>query len=167
MLGALEEMMSASLQFLLLGTGSAFFEQAFRELADRHPGKVSARIGFEEALSHRIEAACDFFLMPSRFEPCGLNQMYSLRYGTVPIVHRTGGLDDTVVDIRENPQKADGVKFDEHSSSALAKGMRKALALYQQPELLGHYRRNGMKADFSWDRTAAEYVRVYEPALGR
>src|SRR4030095_6406731 len=105
MLGALEEMLSANLQFVMLGTGSPDFQQAYQELAKRHPNRAAVRIGFDQALSHRIEAGCDFFLMPSRFEPCGLNQMYSLRYGTLPVVRATGGLDDTVIDIRENASK--------------------------------------------------------------
>jgi starch synthase len=100
--------------------------------------------------------------MPSRFEPCGLNQMYSLRYGTVPIVRRTGGLDDTVIDIRENQDRANGVKFSEYSPRATAKGIRKAIAIYQEPELLDHYRLNGMRADFSWDRTAGEFTDLYQ-----
>src|SRR5579863_6386088 len=145
-LGALEEMLSTDMQFCLLGSGWDGYEKAYRKLLSRHPGKVSVRIGFDQALSHRIEAGCDFFLMPSRFEPCGLNQMYSLRYGTVPIVRTTGGLDDTVVDISEDSERADGIKFIEYSARALAKGMRKALVLYGEPKLLQHYRRNGMKA---------------------
>ena len=162
LLGALEEMLSSNLQVVLLGTGAPFFQSACTELGRRHPSKMIAHIGFDEALSHRIEAGCDFFLMPSRFEPCGLNQMYSLRYGTVPIVHRTGGLDDSVTDIREQPEAANGIKFDDHSSPALVKAIQKALALYHEPELLGHFRKNGMAADFSWDRTAEKYVEIYE-----
>ena len=100
--------------------------------------------------------------MPSRFEPCGLNQMYGLRYGTIPIVRTTGGLDDTVIDIREDPQKANGIKFIEYSASALAKGIRKALALYEEPELFHRFRTNAMAADFSWNRTVSEYLKVYE-----
>ena len=99
--------------------------------------------------------------MPSRFEPCGLNQMYSLRYGTMPIVRITGGLDDSVMDISEDREHADGIKFAEYSSSALAKGIRKALALYGETELLTHYRINGMTVDFSWEKTAKEYEKVY------
>jgi starch synthase len=120
------------------------------------------RIGFNQGLSHRIEAGIDFFLMPSRFEPCGLNQMYSLRYGTVPIVRITGGLDDTVVDITEDRKHADGIKFKEYSARALAKGMRKALALFDEPKLLRAYRINGMKMDFSWERAVGKYVEVYQ-----
>jgi starch synthase len=165
MLGALEEMASAGLQFVLIGSGAAAFEAAFRDLARRHPAQVAVKIGFEEAVSHRVEAGCDFFLMPSRFEPCGLSQMYSLHYGTIPIVRAVGGLDDTIIDIREDADAADGIKFHDYSSSALAKGIRKALALYQEPELLERFRQNGMAADFSWDRTAVQYLNVYRKAL--
>ncbi|MBI5388055.1 MAG: glycogen synthase GlgA [Verrucomicrobia bacterium] len=164
-LGALEEMLSAPMQFVLLGSGSSHFVQAFTDLARRHPDKMGVRFGFNEDLSHRIEAGLDFFVMPSRFEPCGLNQMYSLRYGTIPIVRATGGLDDSVTDITEDMGQANGIKFTEYSSRALAKAMRKALALYAQPPLLCHYRGNGMNADFSWDRTCLEYLRVYERKL--
>jgi starch synthase len=160
-LGALEEMLSVPMQFVALGTGQPEFQAALTALARRHPRQVSVRIGFDGALSHRIEAGCDFFVMPSRFEPCGLNQMYSLRYGTIPIVRRTGGLDDSVADYREDPEHANGIKFDEYSGRALAKAMRKALALYAQPDWLEHYRRNAMGADFSWDRTRVEYEQVY------
>ena len=164
MLQALEEMLASPIQFVLLGTGSPEYEQAFQELARRRPNQAAVRIGFDEALSHRIEAGCDFFLMPSRFEPCGLNQMYSLRYGTIPIVRATGGLDDTVTDVRENVDKANGVKFHDYSGAALAKAIRKAQALFAEPELLERFRVNAMSADFSWERTAAEYVKVYERA---
>ncbi len=127
----------------------------------RHPSKVSVHIGFNQGLSHRIEAGSDFFLMPSRFEPCGLNQMYSLRYGTIPVVRITGGLDDSVVDISEDQNKADGIKFAEYSSRALARSMRKALVLYREPKLLRHYRRNAMQADFSWEQAVRRYMEVY------
>ena len=121
-LGALEEMLYTGLQFVLLGSGSPVFERAYVDLARRFPLQVAVRIGFNEGLSHRIEAGCDFYLMPSQFEPCGLNQMYSLRYGTIPIVRAVGGLDDSVVDYTANPELADGIKFREYSAVALAKG---------------------------------------------
>jgi starch synthase len=123
--------------------------------------KVAVRIGYDHGLSHRIEAGCDFFLLPSRFEPCGLNQMYSLRYGTIPIVRATGGLDDTIIDFSENPDGANGIKFSDYTSNALARSIRKALAIYGEPELLLHYRLNGMAADFSWNRTAEQYLNLY------
>ena len=164
---ALQEMLSAKFQFVLLGTGTPASEKPFADLGLAFPSQVSVRVGFHEPLSHRIEAGADFFLMPSRFEPCGLNQMYSLRYGTIPVVRATGGLEDTVVDIREDPKNATGIKFHEYSASALVKAIRKALALFAEPELFHQFRLNGMAADFSWQRTAAEYVKVYERALAK
>jgi starch synthase len=122
------------------------------------------RVDYDEALAHRIEAACDFYLMPSRFEPSGLNQMYSLRYGAIPIVRATGGLDDSVIDLTEDATRANGIKFREYSARALAKAIRKALALYQQPDLLRQYRRQAMKTVFSWERAVGEYLKVYELA---
>ena len=104
-LGALEEMLAADMQFILLGSGGREFERGYRKLALRHPGKCAVKIGFDTTLSHRIESACDFFLMPSLFEPCGLNQLYSLRYGTIPIVRVTGGLDDSVTDATDDPAR--------------------------------------------------------------
>jgi len=166
-LGALEEMLSADLQFVLLGSGASHYEKAYQNLAHRFPKKVAVRIGFDHALSHRIEAGADFFLMPSRYEPCGLNQMYSLRYGTIPIVRVTGGLDDSVIDAAEDEQAANGIQFTEYSVRALAKAIRKALVLYQEPGPLSHFRRNAMKADFSWERTAREYIRTFERLVGK
>jgi starch synthase len=164
-LGALEEMLNTNIQFIQLGSGSPEYERGYRNLAARFPRKVAVQFGYNERLSHRIEAGCDFFLMPSRFEPCGLNQMYSLRYGTVPVVRATGGLDDSVIDYGQSPDLADGVKFYEYTSRALAKAIRKALAIYDQPELLRQFRRNAMRADFSWGKTVGEYVKVYGQTL--
>ncbi len=165
-LGALEEMLSSGIQFALLGSGSPIYEKAYQTLARRHPGKVAIRIGFNQGLSHRIEAGSDFYLMPSRFEPSGLNQMYSLRYGTIPIVRVTGGLDDSVIDISEDADKANGIKFTAYTARALAKSMRKALVLYGEPELLRHYRWNAMTADFSWNRAVEQYMKVYSNNWG-
>lgn len=159
---ALEWIKDRPFQFALLGSGEAKFEKAFSSLAQAHPGRIAARIGFDVGLSHRIEAASDFYLMPSRFEPSGLNQMYSLRYGAIPIVRATGGLDNSIIDATENLEKANGIKFYEASGKALAKAMLKALALYESPAWLKHYREAGMKADFSWKRTARKYVELYE-----
>ena len=109
-LGALEEMLSADMQFVLLGSGSPAYERGYHELARRFPAKVAVRVGYDEGLAHRIEAGCDFYLMPSRFEPSGLNQMYSLRYGTIPIVRAAGGLDDSVIDFTQDAARANGIK---------------------------------------------------------
>jgi len=160
-LGALEEMLRADLQFVQLGSGSWTYERGYYELARRFPAKVAVRVGYDEGLAHRIEAGCDFYLMPSRFEPSGLNQMYSLCYGTIPIVRAVGGLDDSVIDFAQNAARANGIKFHEYSSRALAKAIRKALALYQHPDLLRQFRRNAMKSDFSWNQTVGEYLKVY------
>jgi starch synthase len=169
LLDAVEEMVAADFQFALLGTGAPQFERGFRDLAARFPDRVVARIGYEEGLSHRIEAGADFFVMPSRFEPCGLNQMYSLRYGTVPIVRKTGGLDNSVIDPREDAGQANGIKFTDYSAGALAKALQKGLALYKEPAAMTHFRHNGMRADFSWERTAQQYVDLFNtilPAVG-
>lgn len=165
LLAALEEMLATEMQFVLLGSGDPNLQRGYQSLARRHPTKVAARIGYDHALSHRIEAGCDFFLMPSRFEPCGLNQMYSLRYGAIPIVRRTGGLDDSVVDLTEDADRADGIKFTEFTTRALTNAIRKALALHATPDLLQQMRKNAMTADFSWERTTVEYEKVYRQAL--
>jgi starch synthase len=158
LLGALEEMLPAGIQFVQLGTGQKSLERAFQEIGLRHPGRAAVKIGYDHGLSHRIEAGADFFVMPSRFEPCGLNQMYSLRYGTIPIVRATGGLDDSVVDPREDEAHADGLKFHEYSPRALARALRKALAIHANPRAADFLRRNGMNADFSWARTSEAYL---------
>ena len=167
LLGALEEMLGNEMQFAMLGSGDPRFEAAYLELAKRYPSKVAARIGFDQGLSHRMEAGSDFFLMPSRYEPCGLNQMYSQHYGTIPIVRATGGLDDSVVDLTEDSSAATGIKFSEYSAPALARSIRAALNLFEKPHLLLHYRVNGMSEDFSWARTAEHYLRIYELALNQ
>jgi starch synthase len=165
MLASLEEMLTTSMQAVLLGSGDPIFESAYRHIASRHPGKVAVRIGYDTTLAHRIEAASDFYLMPSRFEPCGLNQMYSLRYGAIPVARATGGLDDSIVDPIESVEHANGIKFFEASSRALSKAIRKALVLYQHPELLRLFRRNAMSADFSWERTARQYLYLYQQLM--
>jgi starch synthase len=166
-LGALEEMLATGLQYVLLGSGRPDFELEFADLARRYPKQVAAVIGYQPALAHQIEAGADFYLMPSRFEPCGLNQMYSLRYGAIPVVRATGGLQDSIVDLRENPDRAEGIKFLEPTPRALAKAMRKALALWQNPPLLARYRYHGMSADFSWERSVRAYEDLFSRVLGR
>jgi starch synthase len=161
MLPALEAMLEDDLQFVLLGSGSKKLEEGYRALMLRHPGKAACQIGFSQALSHRIEAGSDFFLMPSRFEPCGLNQMYSLRYGTLPIVRATGGLNDSVVDITEDPGRANGIKFTGYTPEAMTKALCKAVALYRETALFQHFRETAMTVDFSWERTCQDYVKLY------
>jgi starch synthase len=145
--------------FVVLGTGDPRYEALWRGLAAAYPDRIGARIGFDEALAHLIEGGADMFLMPSRFEPCGLNQMYSLRYGTVPIVRAVGGLADTVED------GATGFVFAEYTAEALLQVLRRALAAFQNPRKWRALQLAGMKQDHSWDRSAREYVRIYERAI--
>lgn len=167
LLGALEEMLSAGMQFVLLGSGAESFESAFAQLARRFPRRAGVRIGYDNGLAHRIESGCDFYLMPSRFEPCGLNQMYSLRYGTIPVVRRTGGLDDSVTDASDSPTAPTGVKFSEYSPQALARAIRKAMTIYADGRVESWYRSNGMRADFSWDQAIERYLHCYSVSLAK
>jgi starch synthase len=159
---AVDDLMALDASWVMLGSGDRKYEDLWRALAVRYPRSVSATIGFDEGLAHRIEAGSDLFLMPSRYEPCGLNQMYSLRYGTVPIVRATGGLDDTVVDVAQ--PGGNGFKFKEYSPAALVAAVRRALDLFRKPNEWKKIQQNGMKQDFSWDASAREYVKVYEAA---
>ncbi len=151
------------LQLVILGAGDSALENRFRELAAYHPGKVGVHIGYDEALSHLIEAGADFFLMPSRFEPCGLNQMYSMAYGTLPIVRATGGLVDTVEQYQENTGQGTGFLFQEPSAHALYYAIGWANSTYyDRPEDFASLRQNAMSRDFSWKRSAAQYEQVYQ-----
>ena len=159
---AASDLMSLDASWVMLGSGEAEYEDLWRTLAARYPERVSATIGFEERLAHRIEAGADLFLMPSRYEPCGLNQLYSLRYGTLPIVHATGGLEDTVRDVPE--PRPNGFKFRDFSPSALLEAVHRALELYRNPREWRKMQESGMKDDYSWDVSAREYVKVYVAA---
>lgn len=151
-------------QLVVLGTGERAYETALTQLAARFPDRIAVKIGYDEALAHRIEAGADVFLMPSRFEPCGLNQMYSLRYGTVPIVRNVGGLADTVVDATTSKQ-ATGFVFDAPTAHGLRQTVQRVLALYHDAPAWQRLALNGMRQDFSWDRSADEYVALYRRAL--
>jgi starch synthase len=148
--------------FGLLGTGERRYEDLWLGLAARYPDQVGARIGFDEGLAHRIEGGADLFLMPSRFEPCGLNQMYSLRYGTVPLVRATGGLADTVVNFDPSTGEGTGFTFVEYSPQALLGTLRWGLSIYQDREQWRRMQQAGMRQDLSWDASARKYVKVYE-----
>jgi len=153
--------------FAVLGTGDARYERLMRGLATTYPDRFAVKIGFDESLAHLIEGAADIFLMPSRFEPCGLNQMYSMRYGTVPVVRATGGLDDTVTDYNDAAETGTGFKFGVYSAAALLAAMDRAKAVYANPSRWKALQVAGMRQDFSWDRSAREYVKLYESARGR
>ncbi|HVH83285.1 MAG TPA: glycogen synthase [Steroidobacteraceae bacterium] len=162
MFEALPKVLSARpLAFAALGSGEAKYEQFFSTLARSFPGRVVFESGYDEELSHWIEAASDLFLMPSRYEPCGLNQMYSLRYGTVPVVRRTGGLADSVEHFDPASGAGTGVVFNDFDAPALEWALNFALDLYAQPQHWSRMMRNGMSRDFSWQRATAEYLTVY------
>jgi starch synthase len=158
------DLMALDATWVMLGSGDAKYENLWRALAARFPQRVSATIGFDERLAHRIEAGADVFLMPSRFEPCGLNQMYSLRYGTVPVVRATGGLADTVRDAAE--PDGNGIRFTEYTPAALMGAVQRVLELFRNPRQWKKLQQAGMRGDFSWDASAREYVKVYEGVAG-
>ena len=153
--------------FAVLGTGDPRYEKMLRELALAYPTRLAVKIGFDESLAHLIEGAADIFLMPSYFEPFGLNQMYSMRYGTVPVVRATGGLDDTVTDYNDAAESGTGFKFRPYTAAALLDAMRRAKAVFANPSNWKRLQVAGMRQDFSWDRSAREYVKLYESARGR
>jgi starch synthase len=154
--------------FVILGTGEPWYEEMWRSLARRYPDRVGVRIGFDEPLSHVIEAGADLFMMPSRFEPCGLNQMYSLRYGTLPVVRATGGLDDTVQNFDPATGAGNGFKFNDASGEALLGTLRWALQVFHNdPERWRALQRAGMAVDFSWNASARAYLAAYERARTR
>jgi starch synthase len=159
-----DELPRLNAAFVLLGTGDRRYEALWSGLSARYPGQISARIGFDEGLAHLIEGGADMFLMPSRFEPCGLNQMYSLRYGTVPLVRATGGLADTVRNLDPRTGEGTGFTFDDYTPQALLGTLRWALDVYEDRTLWRRLQVSGMQQDHSWERSAREYVRVYERA---
>ena len=155
-------------QLVVLGNGERMLEDGFRALAARHPGQVAALIGFDERHAHRIEAGVDIFLMPSRFEPCGLNQLYSLRYGTPPVVRATGGLADTVVDCTPETLAAgtaSGFTFTSAEPEALLAAIRRAIEAWHHSRLWRRLQKIGMAADFSWEKAAADYRAIYDAAI--
>jgi starch synthase len=159
-----DELARLDAAFVLLGTGERRYEDLWLGLASRYPDRIGARIELDERLAHLIEGGADLFLMPSRFEPCGLNQMYSLRYGTVPLVRATGGLADTVRNFDPATGAGTGFTFDEYSPQALLGTLRWALGVYQKSGQWARLQQAGMRVDNSWDASARRYVEVYERA---
>ncbi len=155
-------------QLAVLGSGDKALEAGFRKLAARFPGQIAVKLGFDEALAHRIEAGADCFLMPSRFEPCGLNQMYSLRYGTPPIVRATGGLADTVVDVSEQTladKTANGFVIADATPHELWLALERATRCWHERKLWQRIQQNGMRRDFSWEHAARDYLTLYRDAI--
>jgi starch synthase len=155
---AANELFAEDVCLTALGSGDPVYEKMFRDLAETYPDRVAVRVGYDEAFAHRIEAGADIFLMPSRFEPCGLNQIYSLRYGTVPVVRATGGLDDTI-------NETTGFKFAAYSIAALLGALREAIAAYRDRPRWTALIKHGMAKDYSWTASAREYGRLYRSLL--
>ncbi|WP_312260703.1 glycogen synthase GlgA [Candidatus Igneacidithiobacillus taiwanensis] len=160
------ELLRERIQLIFLGSGEAQYQDAARRLAQDFPRQAAAYIGFNESLAHRIEAGIDAFLMPSRFEPCGLNQMFSLRYGSPPIVHSTGGLADTVRDIDYDARGGNGFAFAPATREGLRDAIHRALRHYQHKDHWRELQRRGMTGDYGWRRAAQEYVALYHRILG-
>jgi starch synthase len=157
-----DQVLDREVNFVLLGSGEETYERAFQNLRDAMRSQVGVYLGFSNELAHKIEAGADMFLMPSRFEPCGLNQMYSLKYGTVPIVRAAGGLDDTIENFDRATQRGNGFKFHEYKPERLLEKIDEALSVYAERNVWRKLMLNGMQADYSWDTSARRYLDLYK-----
>jgi starch synthase len=164
-LAAVDSIVQREGQLVVLGQGEPALHEALRAAAQRHPQSVAVRFGFDETLAHRIEAGIDCFLMPSRFEPCGLNQMYSQAYGSPPIVAPVGGLKDSVIDVDDDPVAGTGFVMKSCDAEGFADAIDRAFDAYADAAIWERIQRNGMTRHFGWEERAREYVRVYERAL--
>jgi len=164
---ALPELMRREVQFAILGTGEQRYHKLLRRSAKQYPDRIGLEIAFDDKLAHLIEAGSDFFLMPSHYEPCGLNQMISLKYGTIPIVRATGGLDDSIEQFDPRTKQGTGFKFEEYTPEALIEAVDMALAVHRVPPEMKAIRQNAMRCDFSWGRSAREYRRLYDKLIRR
>jgi starch synthase len=158
---AMDQIMAMNLQFILLGTGVEKYHLFFKDMEKKYPDKFRVYLKFDNSLAHLIEAGADMFLMPSRYEPCGLNQMYSLKYGAVPIVRKTGGLADTVIDFNEKDKTGTGFVFDEYDSESMLKAIKRAVAVYNRRRTWYKVVKQGMRQDFSWEKSAGKYQDLY------
>jgi starch synthase len=161
----LDDILALDVGLVVLGSGDERIQGAIQEAAQRRPGRIGLTIGFDEPLAHRIMAGVDIFLIPSRYEPCGLTQMYALKYGTVPIARATGGLDDTIVPFDPKTGGGNGFKFSAYEPNAFLEAIRKAVDLFQDPKAWQSLIANGMKEDFSWDRSARRYMELYRSLI--
>jgi len=165
---AIPKLMTVNAQYVVLGTGDPAYEDNFKTLEARYPNQVGVHIGFDEALAHRIEGGADMFVMPSKYEPCGLSQLYSLRYGTIPIVSKTGGLADTVVPLTDvksravsDTVRATGFHIQHHTTESLLQSLRTALQTFRDSNLWNKLIENGMSSDVSWSRSAKTYDKLF------
>ncbi len=162
---AFPEMMKMNIQVILLGTGERKYHNFFDKMSKKHSDKFACYLGFNDDLAHLIEAGADIYLMPSKYEPCGLNQMYSLVYGTVPLVRETGGLADTVIRYNEKTDEGNGFVFKQYDASAMMKELKRALKLFEDKKVWEKIMKNGMKSDFSWNVSAKKYIELYRTIL--
>jgi starch synthase len=167
LLQAWPKIQSWGLQLVVQGTGDKDLEAGFRDLADRYPGQVAVHIGYDEERAHRLMAGGDALVVPSRFEPCGLTQLYAMRYGTLPIVRATGGLADTVVDLVADPEHATGFQFRDATVDDLVHAIHRAHEAWHQRTVRQRLIANAMRQDFSWDQPARDYLQLYETVLSR
>lgn len=162
-----DDILSLNAGLVILGTGEASIQEALKTAAIKNPGRVAVTVGFDEPLAHRIMAGADMLLIPSRYEPCGLTQMYALKYGTIPVVRATGGLDDTITPFNPQTGKGNGFKFTAYTPKAFLRALRKAIELFHTAGAWRKLRANGMKEDFSWDRSARSYLELYNTTMGK
>jgi len=165
--GAVDEMAASGCGVIILGDGDPVTGGSFKKIEGKFPGNVKVVTGFDDTLAHKIEAGCDIFLMPSRYEPCGLNQIYSLKYGTIPVVRATGGLDDAIVDHDMDREKGNGFKFSDARENEFCDAVRRALEAYRDPGRWAELMKRAMAYDFSWSRSAKKYVELYEKMIDR
>jgi starch synthase len=162
-----EELFSLDIGFILLGTGERKYQDLFTQLAQKYPRKAGIRIAYDDRLAHKIEAGADLFLMPSKYEPCGLNQIYSLKYGTLPVVRATGGLEDTIQTYDPLTRHGNGFKFVRYRGQDFLDQIKRAIDFYHRPDHWKQLIHNAMKADFSWERSAATYFQLYQRAVAK
>lgn len=160
--GSMDELLDLGVNFVILGTGEERYNRLCGDLAKRHKGKAAGRVAFDNPLAHKIEAGCDMFLMPSRYEPCGLNQMYSLKYATVPIVRATGGLEDTIEDFDWHTKKGNGFKFKRARKEDMLEAVKRSVEIFKDKAAWNILQQNGLECDFSWKASARHYLDLYK-----
>jgi starch synthase len=165
LLEAMDQLMELNVQLIILGTGDKKIEKQIHSFQKKHSGKISLNQAFDETLAHMIEAGSDIFLMPSAYEPCGMNQMYSLKYGTIPIVHKVGGLAETITEYNPDDKSGNGFVFEKYTAKDFMRAVKRALRIYKKNELWKELQLSIMQEDFSWDRSAKEYLDLYMKML--
>jgi starch synthase len=167
LVAVMEKFVAEDLGLVILGVGEERYHTILTELAERYPERIAVRLEFDERLAHKIEAGADIFLMPSRYEPCGLNQMYSLRYGTVPVVRATGGLYDTISQFDPKRGKGVGFRFTDYEPESFWDATKTAVDLFYEPKTWQQIMKNGMAKDFSWESSARQYLKLYEKTVAK